>query len=76
MFSVSLKSTPNSLQTFKSLRVRVAEIMEGGVELAQPSLSISCGYQASQYGKGIKWDIFNSIETVLSIVVTMAISSS
>ena len=44
MFSVSLTSTPNSLQNFKSLRVRVPEI--------NPPLSIRCGYQTSQYGKG------------------------
>ena len=35
-FSESLMSTPNSLQNFKSLRVRVLEIMGEG--LAQPPL--------------------------------------
>ena len=76
MFSVSVKNTPNSLQNFKSQRVRVAEIMGGGGSWLNPPLSIRCGYQTSQYRKGIKWDIFNSMGTVLIIVGTMAISYS
>ena len=57
MFSVSLKNTLNSLQNFKSLSVRVPEIMGGGgggggINLL---LSIRHRYQTSQY-------IFNSIE--------------
>ena len=50
--SSSLKST-NSLQNFKSLRVRVLEITGGRVgSNPPPPLSIRCGYQTSHYGKG------------------------
>ena len=58
-FSKCFKSSPNSLQNLKSLSVRVLEIMRGGgggggagEGLAQPTLSIRCGYQTSQYEKG------------------------
>ena len=47
----SLKSTPNSLQNFKSLRIMVFEIMGGGGG-GECIVSIRRGYQTSQYGKG------------------------
>ena len=46
MFSVSLKSTSNSLQNFKSLRVRVPDVRGRG--WLKPPLSTRCGYQTSQ----------------------------
>ena len=77
MFSVSLKSTPNSLKNFKSLRVSVPEIKRGGGwRLDQPSPQYKdVGIKHTSMGRIEMRGSFNSIETVFSIVVTIAISS-
>ena len=47
------KEYPYCLKNFKSLRVRVPEIMGGGGGgWINPPLSIRCGYQTYRYEKG------------------------